>query len=100
MLVAQSCLILCDPSAHGILQAGILEWFATPSLQGIFLTQRSNPGLLFCRQIFYHEPPEGNFLRSGTRLLPCPHNLVQYMFEAGGHMKRPVTSDTTFAKHN
>ena len=36
MLVAQSCLILCDPmdcsppgsSVHGIFQTGILEWFA------------------------------------------------------------------------
>ena len=31
---------------HGILQARILEWVAMPSLQGIFLTQGSNPGLL------------------------------------------------------
>ena len=44
-------------SVHGILQAGILEWVALPSsrgsswvalpsLQGIFLTQGSNPHLL------------------------------------------------------
>ena len=40
--VAQSCLILCDPmdcsltgsSAHGILQARILEWVAMPSSMG------------------------------------------------------------------
>ena len=39
VLVAQSCLVLCDPmgcsppgsSVHGILQAGILEWAAMPS---------------------------------------------------------------------
>ena len=38
----QSCLTLCDPmdhsppgsSVHGILQAGILEWVATPSSRG------------------------------------------------------------------
>ena len=38
----QSCLILCDPmdwslpdpSVHGILQAGILEWVALPSSRG------------------------------------------------------------------
>ena len=38
MLVAQSCLTLCDPmdyslpgsSVHGILQARILEWVAIP----------------------------------------------------------------------
>ena len=39
VLVAQSCLTLCDPmdcslagfSVHGILQATILEWVAMPS---------------------------------------------------------------------
>ena len=42
VLVAQSCLILCDPidysppgsSVHGILQAGILEWVAISSTPG------------------------------------------------------------------
>ena len=41
-LVAQPCLILCDPmncsppgsSVHGILQARILEWVAIPFSQG------------------------------------------------------------------
>ena len=35
--VARSCLTLCDPtdySVHGILQARILEWVATPSSRG------------------------------------------------------------------
>ena len=53
--VSQSCPTLCKtvdcdppgPSVHGILQARILE------IQGIFLTQGSNPGLLNCRQILY-----------------------------------------------
>ena len=48
----QSCLTLCYPMdcslpdsfVHGILQARILEWVAL--LQGIFLTQGSNPCLL------------------------------------------------------
>ena len=61
-LVAQSCPTLCDPmdcsppgsSVHGILQARILEWVAIALLQGIFLTQGSNPGLLHSRQILYH----------------------------------------------
>ena len=58
--VAQSCPALCDPidyTVHGILQARILEWVAFPFsllqgvgcyflLQGIFLTQGSNPHLL------------------------------------------------------
>ena len=50
----QSCLTLCYPkdcnppcfSVHGILQARILEWIATPLLQGIFLTQESNQCLV------------------------------------------------------
>ena len=55
----QSCLTLGNPmnssrpgsSVHGILQARILEWVAL--LQGIFLAQESNLGLLHCRQILY-----------------------------------------------
>ena len=56
--VTQSCPTLCDPmdyiysppgsSVHGILQAGILEWGCHVLLQGIFLTQGSNPGLPHC----------------------------------------------------
>ena len=42
VLLAQSCLTLCDPmecsplgsSVHGILQARILEWVAMPSSRG------------------------------------------------------------------
>ena len=41
-------------SVHGILPARILEWVAIPLLQGIFLTQGSNLGLLHCRRILYH----------------------------------------------
>ena len=51
--VAQSCLTLCDPmdyTAHGILQARILEFFSL--LQGIFPTQGSNPGLPHCSRFF------------------------------------------------
>ena len=53
VLVAQSCLTLCDPmdcsppgsSVHKILQARVLEWVAMPSSKGIFPTKGSNPGL-------------------------------------------------------
>ena len=41
--VAQSCLTLCDPmdyTAHGILQARILEWVAVP-----FSRDLPNPGI-------------------------------------------------------
>ena len=62
VLVAQSGLTPCDPmdysrpgsSDHGILQERILEWVAilfSSLLQGIFVTQGSNPALLYCRQI-------------------------------------------------
>ena len=51
----------CDPmdcippgsSVHGIFQARILEWVAISFSKGIFWTQESNPGLLYCRQILY-----------------------------------------------
>ena len=42
-------------------------------LQGIFPTQRSNPGLLHCRQILYHLSHEGSpftALRSVTQSCP------------------------------
>ena len=40
-------------SVCGLLQARILEWVAISLLQGIFLIQESNPGLLHCRQVLY-----------------------------------------------
>ena len=50
--VAQSCLTLCDPMdrSHGIFQSRVLEWVDHFLLQGIFLTEGSNLGLLNCRQ--------------------------------------------------
>ena len=59
-----TCLTLCDPmdcshpgsSVHGILQGRILVGCHF-LLQGIFPTQRSNPGLLHCRQTLPSEPP-------------------------------------------
>ena len=61
MLVTQSCLTLCEPmdcsmpgsSVRGTFQARILEWVAS-LLQGIFLTQELELGLLHWRQILYH----------------------------------------------
>ena len=42
-------------------------------LQGIFLTQGSNPGLLHCRQILSHlSLQEGSFLRCCQNLLQSP----------------------------
>ena len=60
----QLCLTFCDPmdcslpgsSVHGILQARILEWVATPFSKGSFPTQGSSSHLLSCigRWILYH----------------------------------------------
>ena len=61
--VIQSCPTLCDPmdyTAHGILQARILEWGRLFLLQGIFPTQGSNPGLPNCRRIPYQLSPKGS----------------------------------------
>ena len=61
VLVTQSCLTLCDPmycsppgsSVHGIFSGKNTGEGCHSLLQGIFLTQRLNPGLLHCRQIRY-----------------------------------------------
>ena len=68
MLVAQSCLIFCDPmdcctpgsSVHEIFQARILEWAAISFSRGSSLTQGSNLGLLYCRQILNQLSYEGS----------------------------------------
>ena len=62
MKVAKLCLTLCNvmdcstpgSSVYGISQAIIPEWVAISLLQGIFLIQGLNLGLLHCRQILYH----------------------------------------------
>ena len=41
-------------SVHGILQARILEWGASPFSRGSSLPKGLNLGLLHCRQILYH----------------------------------------------
>ena len=52
--VVQSCLTLCDPMDCPWNSLGQNTGVGSLSLlQGIFLTQESNPGLLPCRQIFY-----------------------------------------------
>ena len=56
VLVAQSCLTLCDlmyppgSSVHGILQARIREWVASPFSRGL-PNPGIKPGLPHCRQI-------------------------------------------------
>ena len=65
VLVAQSCPTLCDSMDYG--PPGSSVHGDSPGkntgvgchflLQGIFLTQGSNPDLLHCRQILYHVSP-------------------------------------------
>ena len=60
-LVVQLYPTLCNPmdcsppgsSAHGILQARVLEWSASFLLQGIFPTQGLNLDLPHCRQTLF-----------------------------------------------
>ena len=54
--------ILPGSSVHGILQARILEWVSCCLLQGIFLTQGLNPGLLHCRWILYQLSHQGSLI--------------------------------------
>ena len=66
VLLAQSCLTLCDPMdcsppgscVHGIFQARTVEWVAI-SFSRIFPTQGLNLGLLHCSQILYHLSHQG-----------------------------------------
>ena len=68
VLVSQSCPTLCDPmdyclsgsSVHGDSPRKNTGGGCHALLQGIFPTQRSNPGLLHCRQILYHLSYQGS----------------------------------------
>ena len=53
VLVPQSCLTLCDPMSMEFSSKNT-GLGSHSLLQGIFLIQGSNLGLLNCRQIFYH----------------------------------------------
>ena len=71
--VAQSCLTLCDPmdcSPPGSSVCRILGKSTGVGchvlLQGIFLTQGSNPGLLYCRQALYHLSYQRSPIRGAT----------------------------------
>ena len=70
VLVAQSCVTLCNP--NGLQPDRLLCPWNFPGkntgvvwhslLSGIFPTQGSNRGLLHCRQILYHLSHQGNTL--------------------------------------
>ena len=111
VLVTQSCLTLCNlmdcrppgSSVHGILQANILEWGSHALLQGIFLTQGLNPGLLHCRHIFYHlnhKEPSSIRLNSniffiwGTEPHPITPWWIILAFPLGFHRLAHKTMET------
>ena len=62
---------------RGIFQARILKWVVHLLLQGTFLTQSLNPGLLHCRQILYWLSHQGSPLRreSDCRVSPTSRDL-------------------------
>ena len=68
MLIAQSCLTLCDPmdcslpgsSVYGDSPGKNTGVGCHALLQGIFPTQESNQGVLHCRQILYQLSYQGS----------------------------------------
>ena len=63
--VAQSCPTLCDPMDTRLLRPWDFLGKSTRVgchflLQGLFRTQRSNPGLLHCRQMLYRLSHQGS----------------------------------------
>ena len=89
--VAQLWPTLSDPmdyTVHGVLQARILEWVAFPFSRGIFSTQGSNPGLLYCRWILYQLSYKGS-----PRIL----EWVAYPFSSGYSQSRNQTGVSCIA---
>ena len=79
VLVAQSCLTLCDPrtvACQAALSMGFSRqeyWSGLPfPSPGIFLTQELNPGLLHYRQILYHLSYQGSQVRGSTAFFLFP----------------------------
>ena len=80
VLVAQSCPTFCDAMDCNLLF--LCPWDSSPGkntgvgyhafLQGIFLTQGSNPDLLHCRQILYCcTTGEATGCSKSSSILPC-----------------------------
>ena len=79
---AQSCPTLCDPmdcpwnSPGQNTGVGILSL-----LQGIFLTQRLNPGLPHCKQILYQLSHKGSVTPSIKNYQPLAHGSLSSVFQ-------------------
>ena len=89
--VAQSCAALCDTmgcnlpgfSVHGIFSGKSTGVGCHFHLQGIFLNQGSNPGLLHCRQMLYplsHQGSPNSILKSIDITLPTKVHLIKALF--------------------
>ena len=62
-------------------------------LQGIFLTQGLNPGLLHCRQILYHLSHQGNPSMFLVLNIPCfflPHYLSVFVYTVSRTQSKEV----------
>ena len=105
-LVAQSCPTLCNPrdcsppgsSVHGDSACKNTGVGCHALLQGIFLTQGSNPGLPHCRQIPYHLSHQGSPLLtiSSVQLLSCVRLFVPHGLQHAGfvHHQLPELAQT------
>ena len=86
----------CDPigcslpgsSVHGIFQAKNIGLGCHFLLQGIFLTQQSNLGLLRCRQTHYRLSSEGSPWRCGF-----PTNTTQHQLQKSGSVEGPCVKE-------
>ena len=106
-LVAQSCLTHCNPtdcsppvsSAHGILQARILEWVAFPFSRGSSPPRDRSPVSCIAGGLLPAEPPVTTYSDSGPprKLLPektegyqeGPANIRRQDLCAGGGQASP-----------
>ena len=104
VLVTQSCPTLCHPMGCSVLGSSVHEDSPGKStgvgshslLQGISLTQGSNPGLPHCRRILYHLSPQGpvsSILTSqDSRFLPawCRPFLALHQAASWSHHRAPL----------
>ena len=89
MKVVQSCPTFCDPMKNSWNSPGQNTGVGSLSLlQGIFLTQGSNPGLPHCRQILYQMSHKGS-----PRIL----EQVAYPFSSRSSQTRNQTQVSSIA---
>ena len=98
VLFAQSCPTLCDlmdcsppgSSAHGILQARILEWVAIPFSRGSSLCERNHERANIAKLHLCEVPGIVKFIEAGSRL------EVTKVWERGGNGRLLFTGYRVF----